>query len=53
MKGLVKFIGIVFILALIAGVIYTLKNKHRENIDVKTIVISDQEDTLAVEKIHL
>lgn len=53
MKTLVKFIAVIFAIALIAGVIYTLKNKHRENIDVKTIVISDQEDTLAVEKIHL
>lgn len=56
MKTLVKFIGIIFIIALIAGVIYrfnTLKGNHCEEVEVGTIVIIEQEDSLAVEKIFV
>ena len=53
MKALVKFIAVIFAIALIAGVIYTLKSERRKNVEVKTIVISDQNDSLAVEKIYV
>ena len=53
MKTLVKFIAVVFVIALIAGVIYTQKSERRKNVDTKTIVISDQNDSLAVEKIYV
>lgn len=53
MKTLVKFIAVIFAIALIAGVIYTLKSERRKNVEVKVIDISDREDTLAVEKIYI
>ena len=43
----------IFAIALIAGVIYTLKSERRKNVEVKVIDISDREDTLAVEKIYI
>lgn len=53
MKTLVKFIAVIFAIALMAGVIYTLKSERRNNVEVKVIDISDREDTLAVEKIYI